>query len=213
MPSQSSRKGLFIVLEGIDGSGTTTQAKLLADWLQRQGRPGVFTCEPSHGPVGGLIRDSIKPGAAVMDEAVFALLFAADRVDHLKREILPAIERGVDVVSDRYALSSLAYQSVRLPVDWVYELNRRAVPADLTLLLDAPTEVCLSRIRAAGRGGERYEQPDLLEEIRLNYLQIASTLKQQGQRLEVLDANVSIEELHERVTAAVSPVIQGNTVR
>jgi len=204
---ESKRNGLFVVLEGIDGTGTTTQAERLANWLREQNRDVLLTCEPSKGTVGQLIRDIIKPTADDLDERVFALLFAADRIDHIEKEIQPTVSAGRDVVSDRYVMSSLAYQSVILDLDWVRNLNRFAPPPDITLLLNAPTELCVERIRAAGRGSERYEKPGYLEQIRLNYLNIASTLTAEGRRIEVLDAAFGIDELHQQIIGLVRPLL------
>src|SRR5690242_1367991 len=112
---------MFIVLEGIDGSGTTTQAARLAQTLQARGARVHATREPSTGPVGRLLRQALT-GTLVADErpvqldfCTLALLFAADRMDHVRREIEPALARGEVVISDRYDLSSLIYQSETSP--------------------------------------------------------------------------------------------------
>src|SRR6478609_9377961 len=137
---------LFIVLEGIDGSGTTTQLDRLADHLAARGRRVHATREPSTGPVGRLLREILlgghrSPAGEPVDGLAMALLFAADRRDHLTREITPALGAGADVVSDRYLLSSLAYQAQEAERDWVAGLARDVRVPDLTLLLDLPIEV------------------------------------------------------------------------
>ena len=104
--------GKLIVLEGIDGSGTTTQARLLCEWLAGRGVAVHLTREPSDGPVGRLIREILHGAHAPVAGDTMALLFAADRVDHLSREVLPALDRGTHVVTDRYYHSSLAYQAI-----------------------------------------------------------------------------------------------------
>ena len=206
--SEGNRKGLFVVLEGIDGAGTTTQGRMLARWLEQHGRTVELCCEPTDGPVGSLIRKALQKDGPELGERVFALLFAADRVDHIEKQILPAIEAGQDVISDRYVLSSLAYQSAQLDLNWVRGLNLFAFEPDIALLLDAPADLCMDRLDSAGRGGERYEKTQLLEQIRLNYRQIASMLVEEGQRLETLDASLSIEELHQRIVEMVQPLLQ-----
>ena len=207
MADTGKTNALFIVLEGIDGAGTTTQARLLARWFEDGGHGVEQTFEPTRGPVGRVIREAIQAHAPDFDERVFALLFAADRVDHVQTCIAPAIEAGRFVVSDRYVMSSLAYQSVALDLGWVRELNRFATPPDITFLLDGPVEDCLARLDVAGRGGERYEKAQLLEQIRLNYQQIASTLAEEGQRIETLDATHSIDDLHGQIVDTVGSLI------
>jgi len=128
-------RGRLFALEGIDGAGTTTQARLLADGLAAQGRAVHLTCEPSRGPIGALLRQVLGHAVRAVDRASLALLFAADRVDHLRDEVEPRLGQGVDVVSDRYVYSSLAYQSMDLAPEWVAEINRLAPEADLTVYL------------------------------------------------------------------------------
>src|SRR3990172_733300 len=115
------RKGRFLVLEGLDGAGTTTQAQRPPAGMREHGRKVHLTAEPSGGPVGVMVRQVLTrriagvPGArgtAEFDAAALALLFAADRLDHVAVEIAPRLAAGVDVVSDRFTLSSLAYQSL-----------------------------------------------------------------------------------------------------
>jgi dTMP kinase len=164
MSSEAPRPGTFIVVEGVDGAGTTTHSRLLAKSLKTEGREVVLTCEPTNGPVGGLIRQILQRRLFVADAtgprafawSTLALLFAADRLDHLDSVVLPALSDGSIVVSDRYDLSSLAYQSATAPagpgvVPWIRSLNARAIRPDLTVVLDVPAEVAADRRR--GRGG------------------------------------------------------------
>lgn len=156
--------GVFIVIEGIDGSGSTTHTKLLGKTLRQRGLKVVETCEPSPGPVGSLIRQVLQRRLFVADAAgprgfawsTMALLFAADRMDHLDSTIVPALRDGAVVLSDRYDLSSLSYQSVTAPhgekvVPWIRELNAAALRPDLTIVIDVPVEV--AEERRASRGG------------------------------------------------------------
>src|SRR3989449_10513909 len=134
--------GRFIVFEGLDGAGTTTQARLLAERLQKQGRTAYLAHQPSEGHVGLLIRQILAGRAAtsqadgklgVVDERVMALLFAADRLDHLNSQIEPRLARGEDVILDRYTLSSPAYPAASLSHDFIQAATRYARKADLTL--------------------------------------------------------------------------------
>ena len=144
-----SAPGRFIVLEGVDGCGSTTQTKRLVEALATRGYDARSTCEPSDGPVGALIRQALEKRlrdargeARRFDWATLALLFAADRLDHVEATIAPALAAGAIVISDRYTLSSLVYQSVTAPsgseepLAWIHELNRAARAPDLTIVLD-----------------------------------------------------------------------------
>ena len=141
---------LFIALEGIDGSGTTTQLDRLVAHLKARGRAAHATREPSTGPIGRLLRELLLgqhalPNGAPADGQAMALLFAADRRDHLLREIEPALERRVDVVSDRYLMSSLAYKAEEADRGWVAGLARSLRTADLTIHIDVPVAVAAER--------------------------------------------------------------------
>lgn len=166
--------GVFVVLEGIDGSGSTTHTKLLAQALRERGLKVVETCEPSSGPIGAMIRQVLQGRLTVADPAgsrpfawsTMALLFAADRMDHLDSTVVPALRDGAVVVSDRYDLSSLAYQSVTAPggdkvVPWIRELNAAALRPDLTIVIDVPVEVAEDRRRARGGKEELFETREL----------------------------------------------------
>lgn len=142
-------RGRFIVLEGIDGSGTTTQARRLVAALRERGKACHPTAEPSGGAIGRLIRQQLSAtGDARPDPHALALLFAADRLDHVAREIEPALAAGADVVCDRYVVSSWAYQSLDCPVDWVRAINARAPWPDVTVWIDLPVAYAQRRIHA-----------------------------------------------------------------
>jgi dTMP kinase len=171
-------RGRFIVLEGIDGAGTTTQTDRLVAHLRGRGRQAVATREPSAGPLGRLLREILLgqhtlPDGKAVGGSTMALLFAADRLDHLQREVEPQLAAGVDVVSDRYLLSSLAYQAVEADRPWVASLARGVRQPDLTVLVDLPIEVAAERRRRAGRPVERYDADSTLARVAENYRQLA----------------------------------------
>jgi len=123
-----ANRGFFVCIEGLDGSGKSTQARILAARLQKNNN-AVLTVEPSHGQIGTFLRESYLYGNRRLSGIVEALLFAADRVDHVQNEILPALEKGAFVVSDRYLYSSLAYQGAAgLSLDWIEKINSHAIP-------------------------------------------------------------------------------------
>jgi dTMP kinase len=151
----------FIVLEGIDGAGTTTQAQRIGEALRARGLDVLVTREPSDGPVGQKIRQLLKSGAHEVDQLEMARLFAEDRLEHLAREIDPALAKGRPVVCDRYVLSSCVYQSRYVPTEQVWKLNERARAADLTLFVDVSAEVAQTRRHLRGGAAEMYEQLEL----------------------------------------------------
>src|SRR3954451_4434593 len=180
-----STPGRFIVFEGLDGAGTTTQAKLLADHLQQKGRTVYLAHQPSDGPVGQLIRQILAGRAAttqadgklgMVDERVMALLFASERLDLLGSQIEPRLARGEDVILDRYTLSSLAYQGASVFDVFIVAANRFARRPDLTLFLYVPATIALDRVRSRGAKLERYETAQQLSVIEREYSRLVGTL-------------------------------------
>ena len=142
-----NRKGLFICIEGLDGSGKTTQAKLLVKRL-REKHDAVLTVEPSHGRIGTFIRKRCLYGEKRLSSTVEALLFAADRIEHVENEVKPALQKGQLVVSDRYLYSSLAYQgSANLKLDWIETINAHALRPDLAVFIDVKPETAMERLK------------------------------------------------------------------
>ncbi len=186
--------GRFIVIEGLDGAGTTTQAQRLADHL-REGSEVVQTHEPTDGPVGRVIRATLQRAAGAPLAASLPWLFAADRSDHLARTVVPALQRGAWVISDRYYHSSLAYQSLDHPLAWVHTLNQHFRVPDLTLFLGLDVEVCLARISARGEAREIFEERQALERISARYDAVLELLGGLGEPIVRLDADRSIDAL------------------
>jgi len=190
-------RGIIVAIEGIDGSGTTTQAELLAEALRSSGREVVRTFEPSDGPIGRLIRDALTDEAG-LGPAPLALLFAADRLEHLDRRVRPAVARGAVVLTDRSVVSSLAYQGLELPEGWVASINARAPYPDRVLWLDVPVETCLERIGGRGRSRDRYERRELLCRLHTRYAALAAS----DPRIHRIDGTP--EEVHRRVLDALA---------
>jgi dTMP kinase len=205
----SRARGRFIVLEGLDGAGTTTQARLLAERLRAEGRRAHLTAEPSGGPVGALLRlvlqRRINGGAGPgFDPRALALLFAADRLDHLSGEVLPRLAVGEDVVSDRYTLSSMAYQTLTTgDAAWVEAINGRARAPDLTIFLRVRPRLALGRRRGAGTAPELYEVAAFQRRVARSYERAVASLRAQGQRLEVIDGEQPVEAVAEAVARLV----------
>jgi dTMP kinase len=206
--SEGTSRSCFIVLEGIDGSGTTTQLARLTNHLRGLGRRVHATREPSDGPVGRLIREILLgghrgPDGAEVDGQAMALLFAADRRDHLRREIEPALAAGIDVVTDRYLLSSLAYQAEEAERDWVAGLARAVRPPDLTLLLDVSVSVAAARRHAAGRSTERYDEDGFQARVAANYRRLASG----DPGIVVLDGSGSVDAVADAIAREVAKLM------
>lgn len=205
---------MFVVLEGIDGSGTTTQAARLAQRLEERGARVHATREPSTGPIGRLLRQALtgsleQDGAPVaLDFCTMALLFAADRMDHVRREIEPALARGEVVISDRYYLSSLIYQSETSPdaaryLPWLTTLNAQALRPDLTIVLAVDAGVALERRQARGGAAELFEVPELQVRLAARYAEAARYLPED--RIAVLDANATQDRVEAAIFAALEP--------
>lgn len=191
---------VFIVLEGLDGAGTTTQSARLASWLEARGRGVHVTREPSTGPVGVLIRQILNHRWSPFDPAALGLLFAGDRLDHVAREIQPQLDAGNDVISDRYVLSSLAYQGRSGNLPWVETINERALTPDLTIFLDVPVSVCLARLEGRSGEAEIFEREDSLVEIDAMYRQI---LQNPPANLVAIDGSSSIDLVFESVVGVL----------
>ncbi len=147
------RKNLFIAFEGIDGSGKSTQVKLLAEKLSAEGHRVYTTCEPTDGAIGTLLRNILK-GHQEADHRTIAGLFLADRLDHLLNKtngLVKKLEEGFTVITDRYYFSSYAYHSVHMPMDWVIAANSICagiLRPDLNIYINVSPEVSMQRINA-----------------------------------------------------------------
>lgn len=198
--------GKLIVLEGLDGAGTTTQARLLGEWLRaRAAAPTVhITWEPTDGPAGALIR-RILTHEAVVQPRTLAALFVADRLEHLyhPQGIAAQLRAGAWVVLDRYYLSSLAYQSLTLAADevpWLYQMHAPCLRPDVTFFLDVPVAECLARIRRRrGAQLDLFEQEELLTAVLEKYRIAIRALQLQGETIHLIDGGLSISQVTQRL--------------
>jgi len=154
--------GFFIDIEGLDGSGSSTQVKLVTKELKKEGLKVYSTKEPSRGPIGKLVRQALRGDFDALPPASLQLLFAADRGRHLKKEIIPRLEKGELVITDRYAWSSVAYGSVELSQTWLLELNKDFILPDLTIFIEVSPDICLERIAKEREGIELFEEEEKL---------------------------------------------------
>ncbi|WP_297535846.1 dTMP kinase [Thermococcus sp.] len=204
--------GTFIVLEGIDGAGKSTQAKLLKVWFEERGYEVVLTKEPTDTAFGRLIRrlvltggkEGIIDGAKISHEAE-ALLFAADRAEHVDKLIKPSLEAGKIVISDRYFYSSLAYQWARgLDLEWLIDLNRFAVRPDLVVLLDLPVKESMKRLRSRSIKSEFDRIYELQRRVRENYLKLAERFPE----IKIVNALEDVDSVHRQIVALVEAILE-----
>lgn len=206
------RPGRFVVLEGLDGAGTTTQAARLAAALRRAGRRVVLTREPSGGPIGRLLRRALRGQLRMrahseLSEAALALLFAADRVDHLASTIQPALAGGWVVVSDRYVLSSLAYQGRVLDLAWVEAINAQAPAPDLTLFLDVEPRTAAGRRARRGGRRERFEDARTQVAVAQAYEAVVRR-KARSHHILRLDGEQPVDVVADQVRLAVASLLK-----
>lgn len=194
--TKQTKRGVFICIEGLDGSGKTTQAKILVRNLRRKGFGVVYTTEPSAGKVGKLIRRFVLNREKRVSIALEALLFAADRADHVENVVEPLLKQGKVVVCDRYVYSTLAYQGAKgLDLDWIECINRFALKPDLALLIDVPSDVAVKRLK---RKKTVMETKRNQEKVRAVYLRLL-----QDKRLMLVDGDRSVKDVAENVLEVV----------
>ncbi len=197
----------FIVFEGIDGSGKTTQLKLLCEKLRQKGVDLCATREPTDEKIGRFIR-SILSGGTKADNRVIAALFVADRLDHLLSEeygMIKTLQNGAAVICDRYYFSSYAYHSVDMPMEWVMEANSVAagiLRPDITLFIDLPPEKAMERIRKNRESTELFETLARQTAVRENYLKSFEITKD-VENVVIIDGDRPIAEIADDVWNAV----------
>lgn len=203
-------RGRFVVVEGLDGAGTTTQAERLAATLRDRCGLGVeLTKEPTDGPLGAVLRQAIE-GRLTLDPVALALAFAADRADHLFNPvngIETQLAAGRWVVSDRYVLSSLAYnRGGAISREWVAELNRHALAPDLTVFVDVDPELCLERIGARSSADELFHSREQLVAVDRNYRDVIAAGHVRGP-LATVDGSGSIDAVEAEIWAVVEEAL------
>jgi dTMP kinase len=187
------KKNFFIAFEGIDGSGKSTQVKLLKEKLEAAGLKVYTTCEPTDSPMGKMIRE-IFSHKIEADHRTIAALFVADRLDHLLNKtngILKMLEDGYTVITDRYYLSSYAYQSPYMDLNWVIQANSLSADLlrpDLNIYIDISPEISIERLNKGRTSIELYETLDNLKNVRGKYFEIIELLKNE-ERVFITDGN------------------------
>ncbi len=200
---QQVKKGKFIAFEGIDGSGKSTQIRLLANKLKEIGVYCYTTMEPTDSPIGSLIHQ-IMTGRIKTDNKVIAGLFVADRLDHLLNDVngvLPKIMEGTTVITDRYYFSSYAYHSVDMPMDWVIQANAQSkelLQPTITIFIDVNPDNAVERIAKNRFHQELFEKKSRLIKVREKYLEAFEKLKDE-ENIVIIDGDRSQEEIAEEI--------------
>ncbi len=193
-------KGKFIVFEGIDGSGQSTQIELLKKYLSKK-HDCVLTKEPTNNLLGGIIRAALRREWKT-DLRTLQLLFSADRCHHLEFFIKPALEKGKWVLSDRYFLSTIAYGALELEWDWLKNLSSKFLVPDIIFILDVPEEVSLKRIDKSRASREFFEEKEKLRKVRSNYMKIFEEMKHEW-NIFIIDGTKTIEQIHDEIKSIV----------
>jgi dTMP kinase len=204
--------GRFIVFEGIDGSGKSTQIKKISKRLEGFDLKVHLTFEPSDGPIGSLIRQMLS-GKIKTDQRTIASLFAADRVDHLVNKengIHRKINQGEIVLCDRYYFSSYAYQSQYIDMDWVIHansLNAQILRPDLTIFIDVDPDICFERIKNNRGNFEMYEKIDIMKKVRANYFKAFDILKGQ-EKIVIVNGNDTMGKVEDAILYEVKKMFK-----
>ena len=208
--------GTFITFEGIDGSGKSTQLRLLANFLQHEGCEVMLTREPGGTPVGNRLRAALLDAHEEVDPLTELLVFAADRAQHVRRVLRPALESGQIVFSDRYADATRAYQGAGRGfspelIEEIIKLATEGLKPDLTVLFDLPIEDSTARTRRRGNGtqqGDRLdaENDEFHTRVREAYLQLAES---DSDRIKIVNTNQPPELTHQRVKEIIVPFLKG----
>ncbi len=185
--------GRFVVIEGIDGAGTTTQTQRLVARLRAAGESVLATNEPTDLPIGVQIRRVLRKEEGAPHPNTLPWLFAADRADHQVRRIQPALAAGSWVVSDRYLPSSLAYQSLQRPLEEVEALNASFPAPDVLVFVHVPVEVALERVAARGAARELFEERAWLEQVAERYDVVMDRLVARGWNVVRVDGTASMD--------------------
>lgn len=190
-----SGKGFFICLEGLDGSGKTTQAKLLVKNLRKK-YSAVYTAEPSRGKIGVFIKKYCLHAKKRVSSVVEALLFAADRFEHVENEIRPALKMGKIVVSDRYVYSSLAYQGATgISLEWIKRINEHVIRPDLAIFIDVEPRTVVKRLKQKKSVMEDLETQRKVREVYMKFVE--------NGELVMVDGNRSITEVADEILEVV----------
>ncbi|MCL1862475.1 MAG: dTMP kinase [Defluviitaleaceae bacterium] len=202
---------MFIVIEGLDGSGKSTQTRRLGEWLTKRGATCLITNQPSNGAIGTLARETTK-GAFSVDNEALSLLFAAEHLQHYKEKIEPALSRGEYVVCDRYYYSNLVYQGKtpelfeRILMYNHSVMNPPAKKPDVVIYLDALPEECMKRITANRTEISIFEKIDKLKALRTRYISTLERLRETENIITIQTKKLNQSEVFEKIVHKIAPL-------
>jgi dTMP kinase len=191
--------GKFVVLEGLDGSGQSTQVKFLGDFLKEKGQAVVLTKEPTLSSQAGQKIRKVLDEKIKIEPAQLQKLFAQDRKEHLKNLIEPALKQEKIVISDRYFFSSFAFGALDLDLEWLIKLNNDFILPDMTFFLDVKPEICLARIEKRGEEIKLFEKKEKLAKVWQNYKLILNRFE----NTYIINGEKSIEEVFKQIKEKV----------
>jgi len=194
--------GKFIVIEGLDGSGSSTQIFRVTDFLKETGKKIHITKEPTNNLIGGLIRGQLSGDWKSSPECL-QLLFAADRAHHLEKEIIPLLKKGVTVISDRYFFSTVAFGSAEIKDrKWLININDRFILPDLTILIKVSPEICIKRMRESRFRIELFEERKKLEKTWRGYEKLAKEFD----NIKIVNGERNIQEISYEILNLIEKV-------
>jgi dTMP kinase len=194
-------KGKFIVFEGLDGSGQTTQINLLEKYLKSKNQKVHITAEPTNNIIGGLIRGLLTKQWQ-MSNTGMQLLYCADRAHHLESEVIPALENGNHVISSRYFFSTIAFGSLDNDLEWLESLNKNFPVPDVTFFIRVPAKECVRRIESSRFRKEFFEKEKKLNQVIKTYDKIAESGKYKD--FYTIDGQQPIEKVHRDIKKIIN---------
>lgn len=198
------KKGKFIVFEGLDGSGQSTQIDLLAKYIKSKKRKIHLTAEPTNNIIGGLIRGILTHQWKLSNTGI-QLLYCADRAHHLESEVIPAIKRGNIVISSRYYFSTLAFGSLNNDVKWLEAINEKFPQPDITFFIKVSPRECIRRINGSRFRTEFFEKEEKLKEVYKTYLDIIKNKKYK--KIFTINGEQSPEKVHADIIKIIKSYI------
>ena len=199
---KNKHEGKFIAIEGLDGSGATTQAMKISEWLKRS---VWLTQEPTNGVIGAMIKSALTGDWKMDNPAGLQLLFAADRANHLEKEIIPRLEKGINVITDRYFLSSIAYGSLEIDdTEWLFHINEQFLLPDLTILVAATAKTCAKRLKDDFRTLALANNEEKMQKVWQTYEKISKKYP----NIKVVDGEKEEEEIFEEIKKEIGKIIK-----